>query len=100
MHGSNAAAVIFRLNPIVRGWPAYYRSVVSGRIFTGLDHHVWHLTYRWARRSHPNKSSNKRVGFPYRAVVELIMLVWVSGVLVGGLGRGDGVDRLVWRWSW
>jgi RNA-directed DNA polymerase len=56
MHGANAAAVVFRLNPVVRGWSAYYRSVVSGRIFSGLDHHVWHLTYRWARRSHPNKS--------------------------------------------
>ncbi len=56
LHGANAAAVVFRLNPVIRGWSAYYRSVVSGRIFTGLDHHVWHLTYRWARRSHPNKS--------------------------------------------
>jgi RNA-directed DNA polymerase len=56
MHGANAAAVVFRLNPVIRGWSAYYRSGVSGRIFTGLDHHVWHLTYRWARRSHPNKS--------------------------------------------
>ncbi|MFF2470418.1 group II intron reverse transcriptase/maturase [Streptomyces mirabilis] len=56
MHGANAAAVVFRLNPVVRGWSAYYRSVVSSRIFTGLEHHVWHLTYRWARRSHPNKS--------------------------------------------
>ena len=56
MHGANAAAVVFRLNPVIRGWSAYYRSVVSGRVFTGLDHHVWHSTYRWARRSHPNKS--------------------------------------------
>jgi RNA-directed DNA polymerase len=56
MHGANAAAVVFRLNPVVRGWSAYYRSVVSGRVFTGLDHYVWHITYRWARRSHPNKS--------------------------------------------
>jgi RNA-directed DNA polymerase len=56
MRGANAAAVVFRLNPVVRGWSAYYRSVVSGRIFTGLDHHVWHLTYRWARHTHPNKS--------------------------------------------
>jgi RNA-directed DNA polymerase len=56
MHGANAAAVVFRLNPVIRGWSAYYRSVVSSRVFTGLDHHVWHITYRWARRSHPNKS--------------------------------------------
>jgi RNA-directed DNA polymerase len=56
MHGANAAAVVFRLNPIIRGWSAYYSSVVSGRVFTGLDHHVWYATYRWARRAHPNKS--------------------------------------------
>src|SRR5664280_2182329 len=42
--------------PVVRGWSAFYRSVVSSRVFTGLDHYVWHITYRWARRSHPNKS--------------------------------------------
>jgi RNA-directed DNA polymerase len=55
LRGANAAAVIARLAPIIRGWSAYYRSVVSGRVFTGLDHHVWHVTYRWARHTHPNK---------------------------------------------
>jgi RNA-directed DNA polymerase len=56
LRGANASAVIRRLNPIIRGWSAYYRSVVSSRTFAGLDHHMWHLTYRWARRTHPNKS--------------------------------------------
>jgi RNA-directed DNA polymerase len=56
MRGSNAMALIARLNPIIRGWAAYYRGVVSSRIFTALDHHVWWLTYRWARHSHPKKS--------------------------------------------
>ena len=56
LRGANAAAVIARLTPIIRGWSAYYRSVVSSRTFAGLDHHVWHLTYRWARHTHPNKS--------------------------------------------
>jgi RNA-directed DNA polymerase len=55
LRGANAAAVIARLNPIIRGWSAYYRSVVSSRTFAGLDHYVWHLTYRWARHTHPNK---------------------------------------------
>jgi len=55
LHGANAAAVITRLNPIIRGWAAYYRTVVSKEIFSALDHHVWQLTYRWARRAHPNK---------------------------------------------
>jgi RNA-directed DNA polymerase len=56
LRGANAAAVIFHLNPIVRGWSAYYRSVVSSKMFTTLDHHLWRLTYRWARHTHPNKS--------------------------------------------
>jgi RNA-directed DNA polymerase len=34
LRGANAAAVIARLNPIVRGWAAYYRSVVSSEIST------------------------------------------------------------------
>ena len=55
LHGANAAAVITRLNPIIRGWAAYYRSVVSKEIFSALDHYMWVLTYRWARRAHPNK---------------------------------------------
>jgi RNA-directed DNA polymerase len=56
LRGANASAVIRRLNPIIRGWSTYYRSVVSSRTFVGLDHHMWHLTYRWARHTHPNKS--------------------------------------------
>ena len=56
MRGSNAMALIARLNPIIRGWAAYYRGVVSSKVFSALDNYVWSLTYRWARRTHPNKS--------------------------------------------
>ena len=56
LRGANAAAVVSHLNPIIRGWSAYYRSVVSSRTFNGLDNHLWRLTYRWARHTHPNKS--------------------------------------------
>ena len=31
LRGSNAGAVIARLNPIIRGWAAYYRGVVSSK---------------------------------------------------------------------
>jgi RNA-directed DNA polymerase len=55
LRGSNAMAVIARLNPIVRGWAAYYRNAVSSQVFTTLDDHVWRLTYKWARHTHPNK---------------------------------------------
>jgi RNA-directed DNA polymerase len=55
LRGTNAAAVIARLNPIIRGWAAYYRTVVSSKVFAALDHYLWKLTYKWARHSHPNK---------------------------------------------
>jgi RNA-directed DNA polymerase len=55
LHGANAEAVITTLNPVIRGWAAYYRTVVSKEIFNDLDHYMWVLTYRWARRAHPNK---------------------------------------------
>jgi len=42
LRGSNAAGVLAR---IVRGWTAYYRGVVSKKVFTGLDDHMWMLTY-------------------------------------------------------
>ena len=48
--------MIRRLNPIIRGWAAYYRTQVSGQTFKALDQHLWALTYRWALLSHRNKS--------------------------------------------
>jgi RNA-directed DNA polymerase len=55
LRGANADGVIRTLNPIIAGWAAYYRIGVSSRAFQALDHHVWRLTYKWARLSHPNK---------------------------------------------
>ena len=47
--------MIARLNPIIRGWAAYYRTAVSSETFAALDHYLWKLTYKWAKHSHPNK---------------------------------------------
>jgi RNA-directed DNA polymerase len=58
LRGVNAAAVIARLNPIVRGWAAYYRAVVSSKAFNALDAYLWKLVYKWARHSHPNKPTS------------------------------------------
>ena len=30
--------------------------MVSSKLYAALDNHLWWLTYRWARHSHPNKS--------------------------------------------
>jgi RNA-directed DNA polymerase len=55
LRGSNAQAVIKRLNPIIRGWAAYYRTQVSAVAFGKLDYYLWRLTWKWATRSHQNK---------------------------------------------
>ncbi|MGH3897490.1 MAG: group II intron reverse transcriptase/maturase [Pseudonocardiaceae bacterium] len=56
LRGANAQAVSAELNPIIKGWVAYYRMGVSKRAFSSLDDHMWRLTYKWAKFSHPNKS--------------------------------------------
>jgi RNA-directed DNA polymerase len=56
LRGTNAQAVIKRLNPIIRGWAAYYRTQVSNEVFGLLDGYLWRLTWKWARFTHQNKS--------------------------------------------
>jgi hypothetical protein len=55
MTGVDALAVIATLNPIIRGWAAYYRNAVSSRAFAELDDHLWRLTYKWASHIQVNK---------------------------------------------
>ena len=55
LRGANSGAVLRAINPVVRGWSAYYRAVVSSEVFTALDNYMWKLTYKWAKHSHPNK---------------------------------------------
>jgi RNA-directed DNA polymerase len=56
LRGSNVMAVLAKLNPIIRGWAAYYRNMVSSKLFSSLDHYLWQLLYKWATWSHTNKS--------------------------------------------
>src|SRR6516162_7234079 len=47
LRGGNAMTVIATLNPIIRGWAAYYRGVVSSELFGSLDSYLWKLLYKW-----------------------------------------------------
>ena len=62
LRGGNAMMVIATLNPIIRGWAAYYRGVVSSRLFKWLDSYLWKLLYKWATRRHRNKPKRWIVG--------------------------------------
>jgi len=50
------AALIAKLNPIIRGWCNYFRTVVSKEVFGEMDAQLWKWTWNWAKRRHPNKS--------------------------------------------
>jgi RNA-directed DNA polymerase len=52
LRATNALAVITTLSPLIRGWTSYYRGVVSGKVFSALEHYTWQLTYKWARNAH------------------------------------------------
>jgi RNA-directed DNA polymerase len=79
LRGTNVAAVLAQLNPIVRGWAAYYRSVVASETFTALDHYLWRLTYKWARHTHPNKPTTWVITRHYGAFNKSRRDTWVFG---------------------
>jgi len=51
--GQSQDKLIEELNPKIAGWANYYQHVVSSKVFSDIDHWLWHKTYRWGR--HPNK---------------------------------------------
>jgi RNA-directed DNA polymerase len=55
-NSSSQSKLIFKLNPIIRGWSNYYSTVVSKDTFQRLDMLVWKRLERWVKRRHKNKS--------------------------------------------
>ena len=51
------AALIQHLNPVIRGWRRYYRTVVSKEVFSRVDTLLYHKLKRWARFRHSNKTN-------------------------------------------
>ncbi|WP_343236557.1 group II intron reverse transcriptase/maturase [Streptomyces griseus] len=77
--GQSITVVLRRLSPIVRGWSAYYRTVVSSRTFSALDSYVWTLTYKWAKRTHPKKSKHWIMNKYFGRLNRSKMNNWVFG---------------------
>ena len=79
LRGANVAAVLAKIVPITRGWVAYYRTVVSSRVFAALTDYLWKLTYKWACWSHPNKPKRWIVGRYFRKFNKVRNDRWVFG---------------------
>ena len=54
--GATAKLLIFKLNPIIRGWANYHRHIAAKATFAKVDHAIHEALVRWARRRHPGKS--------------------------------------------
>jgi RNA-directed DNA polymerase len=79
LRGANVAAVLAKIVPIVRGWVAYYRTVVSSRVFHVLSDYLWRLTYKWACWSHQNKPKRWIAGRYFRRFEKSRSDRWVFG---------------------
>jgi RNA-directed DNA polymerase len=50
--------LIQTLNPIIRGWANYNRTVVATKTFSLCDHLTYQQLRRWANRRHPTKAKH------------------------------------------
>lgn len=58
--GTRVRAVLTKLNPVIRGWANYYRTVVATETFHYLDNWMYFKAECYARQMHPNKSKGWR----------------------------------------
>jgi len=49
------AHLIDLLNPLIRGWGNYHKSVCARKTFEKVDHEIFQALWRWSKRRHPNK---------------------------------------------
>jgi len=92
LRGANAAAVLARIAPVTRGWGAFYRTVVSSRVFSGLDDYLWKLCCKWATWSHPKKPKPWIAGRYFGRFHPGRADRWVSG----DRASGAYLPRLAW----
>jgi len=52
-------ALLTRLNPVLRGWCAYFRPGVSSATFSYLRYYLWHTVWGWVQRKYPKTSWKK-----------------------------------------
>lgn len=44
--------VISKLNPMIRGWVNYHKSVVAAEAFKYVDYRIWKMLWQWCKRRH------------------------------------------------
>ena len=44
--------VVSKLNPMIRGWVNYHKSVVAADTFKYVDYRIWKMLWQWCKRRH------------------------------------------------
>ena len=47
--------LIEKLNPVLRGWSNFHRHICSKASYQWVDHIIFDILWKWAKRRHPNK---------------------------------------------
>lgn len=47
--------LIRQLNPIIKGWAAYHKTINAKTTYSYVDNCIWQALWRWAKRRHPKK---------------------------------------------
>jgi RNA-directed DNA polymerase len=57
-NSATQSALISKLNPIIKGWCNYYKTVCSKETFSEIGNLTYFRVMRWALRRHPNKNKH------------------------------------------
>ncbi len=49
--------IIETLNPVLRGWAMFHRHICAKQIYQWVDHIIFGILWKWAKRRHPNKGA-------------------------------------------
>jgi RNA-directed DNA polymerase len=93
IRGNKAAKtvnLIALLNPVIKGWAEYHKTVNAKETFSAVEFRVWRMLWRWAKRRHPRKGRKwvKERYFAHEGTRR-----WVFHALVD-TDRGPAVIRL------
>nr|YP_009054603.1 hypothetical RNA-directed DNA polymerase [Bracteacoccus minor]AIK29091.1 hypothetical RNA-directed DNA polymerase [Bracteacoccus minor] len=65
---SSAYTLIHALNPILRGWANYHRTVVAKKVFNQIGYYLWTKAWKWARAKHTRRNSTQLVKMYFEKV--------------------------------
>lgn len=57
LRGATQGALLKELNPVIRGWANYYRTVVSKKVYARCDDILYYQLIQWAQRKHLGRTA-------------------------------------------